>query len=73
VGGHGGFCYLANDACRYASDSNIGWYVFEHNATGTDFGVLADFDVANDLAARRQEHTLSDFRMPIAAALAGTP
>ena len=67
-----GCARATDDLCRHAGDRDVRRYVVQHHAAGTDLRAFADFDVADDLAAGRQQHAAADLRMAIARYLAGT-
>ena len=61
---------FADDLCRHASDGHVSRYVFQDYATSANLCPFADFYVADDLAACRQQHATPNLRVAIAAGLA---
>ena len=49
----------------------IGFYVFEYDRAGANFGAFAHFDVAQDFGAGADQDAVADFGMTIATFLAG--
>ncbi len=60
-----------DDLRRNTGDGDVRRYVVQHDAAGADLRAFADFDVADDFAAGRQQHAAADLRMAVARFLAG--
>ena len=63
--------HLADGARRHASDRHLRRHRLEHDGAGRDAGAFADLDIAEDLGAGADQDAAADFRMAVAALLAG--
>ena len=61
---------FTNDFCRYASNTRVWRYIFEHNAASAHFGTFADLDIAKYLGTRTKQHARAHFWVTVTTVFA---
>ena len=61
---------FTNDFRRYASNTRVWRYIFEHYAASAHFGTFADLDIAKYLGTRTEKHARTHLRVTVTTVFA---